>query len=440
MKVSVIIPVWNLFELTAACLESLAATAAGADIGVVVVDNGSTDDTVSQLEGLGKRLFGQNFCRVRLESNLGFAVACNHGAKAARGELLFFLNNDTTACQGWLPPLLEQMEDRNIGAAGPLLLYPNGTVQHCGIAFSPLNGFEHLYEHFPGDHPLIGKSRRLQAITGAAIMVPASLFQEAGAFNEGYLNGFEDVDLCFGLRQLGYKLALAPKSRIIHHTSQTPGRFDAEKRNSQLLSQRWFEHVVPDLHRHALVDGYEMRIDPNLFCWLTVPQARAKALEQSFAGEAFDIQACLAQLKAEPLWPGGWQLCMDWLEKNGKSEEAIGLGQSALCFFPPRLFQARLLRLLRQHGRMNELAELLAYNERTAPVKQEAGKSSQNNEGGPGRTGSGQQDHAQGTLEHRRGMIQLARRRAREQDDKALQTILDQWLIDNRQINNHASK
>ena len=96
MRVSVIIPAWNLWEMTAACLRSLAECSIGEDLEVLVVDNGSTDATTRELEPLGQRLWGADFRALRLPENLGFAKACNLGARAADGDLLFFLNNDTT--------------------------------------------------------------------------------------------------------------------------------------------------------------------------------------------------------------------------------------------------------------------------------------------------------------------------------------------------------
>ena len=182
MRVSVIIPAWNLWQMTAACLRSLATHSAGQDLEVLVVDNGSTDATAGELEPLGQSLWGAGFKALRLPENLGFAKACNLGARAAAGELLFFLNNDTTCTAGWLPPLRAAFENARLGAAGPLLLYPDGTAQHCGISFSPFCKVSHIYEHFPGNHPVLRKKRPLQAITGAALMLRRQVFEACGGF------------------------------------------------------------------------------------------------------------------------------------------------------------------------------------------------------------------------------------------------------------------
>jgi len=205
-RVSVIIPVWNLWDMTETCLRSLAQHSAGEHLEVVVVDNHSTDATATELEPLGKALFGELFAAVRMPENVGFAKGCNAGARVASGDLLFFLNNDTTLTPGWLPPLREAMADARVGAAGPLLLYPDGTVQHCGIYISPFNTVGHLYEHLPGTFAAARKNHPLQAITGAAIMLRKGEFADCGGFHEEYRNGFEDIDLCFALRARGLKL------------------------------------------------------------------------------------------------------------------------------------------------------------------------------------------------------------------------------------------
>ena len=102
LQLSVIIPVWNCWELTRNCLTSLREFTPGNFMQVLVVDNGSSDETPSHLPALGKQLFGQNFVHLRNEQNLGFAKACNQGAALAQAEMLFFLNNDTLLLKDWL--------------------------------------------------------------------------------------------------------------------------------------------------------------------------------------------------------------------------------------------------------------------------------------------------------------------------------------------------
>lgn len=336
--VSVIIPAWNLWEMTRACLESLARHTPPELVEIVVVDNGSTDETRDALEPVGRELFGGRFRAVRLEDNQGFAKGCNAGARAAAAPRLFFLNNDTLATEGWLPPLLAALDGSPfLGMVGPLLLLP-GTrrVQHCGITFAPTLEVEHMYGLFPGNHPLARRPRAWQALTGAALLLSAELFRRCGGFFEGYRNGFEDLDLCCAVRRAGLRLGSVPQSVLFHLTSQTPGRFDHDGPNTRLLNERCPGGFVPDLHRIGMEDGFAPALSPALEVYLTLPPEREAALTTAFT-RTFDADRCRLRLLAEPLWQGGYALLAGHLERLGTAEalvEALDWRSLQVHFFP----------------------------------------------------------------------------------------------------------
>ena len=340
-RVSVVIPVWNLWDMTEPCLRSLAEHSAGENMEVVVVDNHSTDATAAELEPLGEALFGAAFKAVRMAENVGFARGCNAGARAAGGDLLFFLNNDTTLTPEWLPPLREVMADPRIGAAGPLLLYPDGTVQHCGIYVNPFNAVGHLYEHLPGSFAAARKPHPLQAITGAAIMLRKAQFEACGGFHEGFRNGFEDIDLCFALRAQGLKLRVESRSVIYHHTSRTPGRFAHDRENCTLLMQRKGGAVRPDEHVLAKLDGYDLCIGENLDTWMMLPEEKQQRMGAELCGKPFSSEACKALLRVEPLWLEGWLLLARHQEQAGDLAAATGTLMECLRLMPdPRVCKA----------------------------------------------------------------------------------------------------
>ena len=402
MRVSVIIPAWNLVELTSACLRSLAAHSAGADLEVLVVDNGSTDATPEALPVLGRELFDTAFRLLRMEENLGFARACNAGARSATGEMLFFLNNDTLCTEGWLPPLLAAFKGR-VGAVGPRLLYPDGRLQHCGITFTPFLHVGHIYEFFPGEHPLVSRPRPLQALTGAALMLPSALFRQMGGFHEGYLNGYEDLDLCFSLTAAGHKLTVAPESRIIHHTSATPGRFVHDTANEELLMQRQGARLRPDMHLLGRLDGYEMRMDAALSCWLELPKAGADELAASMAGAGAD--AVEEALVREPLWREGWLRLMLLREKEGQPQAAMSAGMLGLRFFPTRELVDGLKALTRPGTALASFAPDVEAIARTLAPPADAAQKAAN-----------------------QGRLRAARRKASVQGDTALAELLDREL------------
>ncbi len=343
--VSVLIPAWNLWPMTRECLESLAAHTPPDLIEVCVADNGSTDATATDLTPLGRKLFGDWFSRVRFPDNRGFAAACNAAARQARGEFLFFLNNDTLALPGWLPPLLEvwrQPEER-LGAVGPLLLYEGGErVQHCGVAFS-YGGVQHLYASFPADHPAISgrasAARRFQALTAAALCLPRRLFLELGLFHEGYRNGFEDLDLCRSLTRAGYALRCVAESRLIHRESLTPGRKKHERENAALYAARWPQPPARDLYDFAGRDGFAVRLTDSLETCVCLPPRQETELNR-LATRADAPEAVWAMLKAHPVWLGGYERLGALLSGAGRHDDAVYV-QALACQFFPSLAAAR---------------------------------------------------------------------------------------------------
>lgn len=374
---SVIIPVYGQWAFTRDCLTSLAQHPASVPMEVLVVDNGSTDATPQELPALGQALLGSAFRALRSEENLGFARGCNLGARHARGRFLFFLNNDTLALPGWAEPLVARLEDAG-GIVGSRLLYPGAErVQHAGVAFTPGPKVCHAFEHFPAAHPAVQRPRPVQAVTGAALALPRQLFEALGGFDEGFRNGLEDVDLCLRAGLAGQPVICEPASTLIHFTSQTPGRFDAETANAQRFATRWMGRIRPDFHRHLEAAGYTMGLSASLHPVMVLPEARQQEMAQRF-GQAADPAQWLAAITAEPLWRPGYERLASWLEGRGAWSDAAGLRLLAAQFFPGQEAFLALARaatragdhaLARHAGRLLEderaaarrLPELMAY-------------------------------------------------------------------------------
>ncbi|MDL2267729.1 glycosyltransferase [Desulfovibrio sp. OttesenSCG-928-G15] len=145
---SIIIPVFNKWELTRACLASIQEHSAGHDLEIIVVNNGSDDATGTDLAAYGAGLFGSRFSSLTFAENRNYGPANNAGAKAATAPILFFLNNDTVLTPGCLAPLFAALRaDDAPSALGPLLLYPDDSVQHLGVAYGT-NNPEHCISIF----------------------------------------------------------------------------------------------------------------------------------------------------------------------------------------------------------------------------------------------------------------------------------------------------
>jgi GT2 family glycosyltransferase len=205
---------------------------------VVIVDNASPDGTA---ELLGKEVEGATL--LFNESNTGFGAACNQGAEAARGQVLCFLNSDALVEPGWLPPLLAMLERKDVGAAVPMLLNADGTLQEAGSVIDSVGWAIALGG---GDDP--GRfeyrfAREVDFGSAACMLVRRGDFFEVGGFDSAYEPAyFEDVDLCFKLKERGLRSMYEPRSRVIHVRFGS-GNWDAARElmtnNRHLFYRRW---------------------------------------------------------------------------------------------------------------------------------------------------------------------------------------------------------
>ncbi|HEX8096567.1 MAG TPA: glycosyltransferase [Pyrinomonadaceae bacterium] len=217
---SVIIPVFNKVEYTFQCLRSLMREVDLKGCEVIVVNNASSDETLEVLSH-----FAGLVRVINNEENLGFVEACNRGAAEARGKYLVFLNNDTVVLPGWLKHLLDTAErDETVGAVGSMLLHPDGRIQEAG-AIVWRNGAALHYGRgkSPGDRRFTF-AREVDYCSGASLLVRKEVFDRLGGFDRHFAPAYyEDVDLCFGVRSLGYKVVYQPASRLIHYEGVTAG-------------------------------------------------------------------------------------------------------------------------------------------------------------------------------------------------------------------------
>jgi GT2 family glycosyltransferase len=217
--VSVVIPVHNKFHVTYHCLASLLVAANRADFEVILVDDGSSDktrDILSVVSGLQY---------VRNEVAGGFLFACNRGVSHAKGDFIVLLNNDTEVTAGWLDELLAVFDNyKSVGLVGSKLLYPNGELQEAGgIVWGSGNPWNYGRNANPYD-PRYCYTRQVDYLSGACIMLPRSLWNDIGGFNEIYAPAyFEDTDLAFRVRETGHKVVYAPLSQVVHYEGLSNG-------------------------------------------------------------------------------------------------------------------------------------------------------------------------------------------------------------------------
>jgi GT2 family glycosyltransferase/glycosyltransferase involved in cell wall biosynthesis/Flp pilus assembly protein TadD len=259
--VSIIIPVKDRYELTRQCLHAVRETTQGLNYEIIVIDNGSTDGTSELVD-----LQDSNFRYLYNEDGATFAQSNNQGGIIARGEYLLFLNNDTIPQEGWLRALLDAHQRYpDTGVVGAKLLYPESdTIQHAGVQIRdyphPVFPY-HTHHEFPAYAPAVNTEESVPAVTAACLLVKRTLFHSMKGFDEAFVNGYEDVDLCFRVLEKGLRNLYAPASEVYHYKSQTPGRFDHVKQNVARLQEEWGGKIRPLLTGagHTL-DHYDVSV------------------------------------------------------------------------------------------------------------------------------------------------------------------------------------
>ncbi|MFQ6539601.1 MULTISPECIES: glycosyltransferase family 2 protein [Aphanothece] len=275
--VSIVIPVWGAGDQLAGCLRSLRQIAAQPQVEIILVDNGNTDPATCAV--LSEAPYQDRRVRmVRNPRNYGFALGCNLGFSASRGQHVLFLNSDAQVNRDALSPLVEALEDPSCRAAQPALITPSGRIQCLGIVFgsaSPL-GIA-LHAGAARDSALM-HPRRVPAVTAACVLLRACEFAAVKGFDVAYLNGQEDTDLCLRLTaRFGGSCAVVPSSEVIHPEGSSPGRYRYIEANRSRMIARW---PIPDsgsLERAIEPDGLRLvgfrsvdRVDRPR--WLHAPQ------------------------------------------------------------------------------------------------------------------------------------------------------------------------
>jgi GT2 family glycosyltransferase len=244
--------------------------------------------------------YGNGIRVVRHEQNRGFAVSCNDGAAVAQGEFFVFLNNDTVPLSGWLDALVAHArQEPRAAIVGSKLLFPDRSIQHCGLVICADRMPRHLYVGFAADHPAVNRSRRFQVVTGASFLVRRGLFESLKGFDASYVNGFEDVDLCLRAGALGWEVHYCHASELFHLASMTEGRTNHDGRNERLFRERWGARVRPDDWLYYMEDGLirleygghtplRLTIAPELGI-VVDPEGNAGAAEQLLALRAEQV-------------------------------------------------------------------------------------------------------------------------------------------------------
>jgi GT2 family glycosyltransferase len=234
-RLSIVIPVYDNWWLTSRALTELERLR---DLSIppfetIVVDNASTDQTPQAIARFDWVRY------LRLERNLNFAGACNAGARVAEADLVLFLNNDAYPLGDAITPLVRVFDRDEVVIAGGALFFEDGTTQCAGLVVLPNAHWHYSCRNLPPTLEAVARSREAIGVSGAAMAVRTQWFLANDGFDETYVNGFEDVDLCMRARDQHRIICYVATARFAHYEAATAGRFDREQFNELLFYRRW---------------------------------------------------------------------------------------------------------------------------------------------------------------------------------------------------------
>ncbi len=226
MLTTIVILTHNNWTVTAECLESIRKHTPE-PYELIVVDNGSSDETVERL----KELSDVNL--ICNETNLGFPKGCNQGIEAANGENVLFLNNDTLVTENWLKNLLRELySDSRVGMVGPVSNCVSG-LQQIPVTYQDTADLDIFARAHCNEHS--GQWASVRRLVGFCLLVKRSVFDEIGWFDERFgIGNYEDDDLCLRALKAGYSLRIVYDS-FIHHIGHATVRNINDVNFTQLL-------------------------------------------------------------------------------------------------------------------------------------------------------------------------------------------------------------
>lgn len=270
-KIDIVIPSKLSSDLTINCMAEVIGRTLhrNFEMRVVVTQTGNLTDT--QLRAR-ERLCADERVRVEILNRPAFnySLANNFGAAQLSGEFICLLNDDVQPMDGdWLDGMLSFFTDESVGIVGAKLYYPNMTVQHGGVIIGLAGLCEHANRYLPKGEPGYAwrgeLDQEFSAVTGACLLVRRDIFNAVGGLNEAYATGFNDVDFCLRVRELGYAVVFAGSVEMIHHETVTFGHHYAgdperEATDIQRMRARWGDVVSCDPFHNpnlSLVAGSE---------------------------------------------------------------------------------------------------------------------------------------------------------------------------------------
>jgi GT2 family glycosyltransferase len=217
-KVSIIIPTKDNGFLLRRCLRSIEYNTDYENYEIIIIDNNSKKNETKQfLKSLPYKVISYN-------ENFNFSKMNNVAVSNSSGEYLLFLNDDTEALMPkWLSEMVSVCQQKDVGAVGAKLIYRTNKIQHAGMVFLKNGFFFHPFDHEPfqsnTQFNFINLMRECSSVTGACLLTKREIFEHVSGFDEQFDVFYGDSDLCFKIRELGFKIIYTPQAVLRHDGS-----------------------------------------------------------------------------------------------------------------------------------------------------------------------------------------------------------------------------
>ncbi|MDW8137912.1 MAG: glycosyltransferase [Bacteroidota bacterium] len=368
---SIIVLAHNNLSYTRQCIKAILSYTHPISYELIVVDNGSTDDTPQFMRLLAERHPEVRY--IRLEENLGFAAGNNIGMAAARGRFLVLLNNDVVVTPGWLERLLlPAVADPQVGLVGPVTNRISGRQRLDAVPYDE-ESLEGL-EAFAAERArwYAGRTVEVARLVGFCLLIRPELVERIGGLDTRFgIGNFEDDDYCLRARRAGFKAVMALDCFVHHHGSKTFQQLPIDY--GALLLENWekFKHkwgLPAELPYGELFPEPNDPFDPKrdyvpltspkrtLAGWVALTQEALKRNDLAMAR-----QAAIEAIREHPDQPYAWLLEAVLARTEGRYGRALEAIERALSIQETPEALEELARICQAAGEPERAAEVLRY-------------------------------------------------------------------------------
>lgn len=227
--VSIIIPFKDKSDLLKTCIDSILGKTTYNNYEIILISNNSTEEKTHTLLAKYKKNLK---CRIFYWDNpFNYSAINNYGRRKSKGEYLVLLNNDTEVITPeWLDELVGVASQKGVGAVGPLLFYPDKSIQHAGVVLGMTGMAGHVFRNRHKDEwtdfGLTTWPRNYLAVTGACLVINTKKYDEVGGLDEKFIVAGNDVALGIKLQENGYRNVYWPFAELIHYENVSVGSYD----------------------------------------------------------------------------------------------------------------------------------------------------------------------------------------------------------------------